>query len=41
MKRSVRITFLVLIAALAAGVVALRTQNAAREARLSQATVTP
>jgi hypothetical protein len=37
MKRSVRVAFLVLIAALAAGVIALRSQNSARETRLSQA----
>lgn len=42
MKRSVRVMFLVLIASLAAGLIALRSQNSAREARLAQtAAVTP
>ncbi len=42
MKRSVRVMFLVLIAALTAGLISLRSQNSARETRLSQtAVVTP
>jgi hypothetical protein len=35
MKRSVRVTFIVLIAAMLAAVVALRTRNAEREAQLT------
>jgi hypothetical protein len=35
MKRSVRVTFLVLIAAMLAAVVALRARNASREAQLA------
>lgn len=38
MKRSVRITFLVLIVAMAAAVVALRARNGERESRLSAPT---
>lgn len=34
MKRSVRITFIALIVAMAAAVVVLRTRNAERESRL-------
>ncbi len=44
MKRSVRVMFLVLIAALTAGLIVLRSQNQARETRLAQtpsAQVTP
>lgn len=38
MKRSVRITFVVLIVAMAAAVLALRTRNGERESRLQAPT---